>query len=35
MGPAVDRNTWTSPPESSTAGTHTQPDVFAVFAGSW
>lgn len=29
------RDTWTSPPESPAAGTHTQPDVFAVFAGSW
>lgn len=25
-----DRNTWTSPPQSPAAGTHTQPDVFAV-----
>jgi len=24
------RNTWTSPPQSPAAGTHTQPDVFAV-----
>lgn len=29
------RNTWTSPPASPAAGTHTQPDVFANFAGSW
>jgi hypothetical protein len=27
------RNTWTSPPESPAAGTHTQPDVFAVRFG--
>ncbi len=28
------RNTWTSPPESPAAGTHTQPDVFAARMGS-
>jgi len=28
------RNTWTSPPESPAAGTHTQPDVFAIQFGS-
>ncbi len=27
------RNTWTSPPQSPAAGTHTQPDVFAVRFG--
>ena len=27
------RNTWTSPPASPAAGTHTQPDVFAIRVG--